>query len=281
MSYAKKIDRSNPACIIFLLDQSASMDDHLSDGSGLTKAEGLANAINELLRTIVRRCVKEKDAAPRHYYDIGVIGYGKRVRPLFGGSLAGRPLASVGEIGNAILHMKEYDGVSRPVWFEPVANGLTPMCEAFDIAGQAAAGWMQSHPNSFPAIVINITDGIATSREQHGDSCQHEGSCDPTVWAGRIRGLANSDGNVLLFTINMSANSQGPISFPSSEASLPDDYARLLFRMSSELPGFMRDRAAELGVPTAPDARGFVCNADMSTVIRALEVGTSLDRLEV
>lgn len=280
LAYEQKIDRAHPACIMFLLDQSGSMNDTLADGTGRSKAQALTDAVHELLQSIVRRCVKERNAPPRHYYDIGVIGYGRHVRSMFSDALSGRTLASVEELANAVVTMTERDGVRRPVWFEPVADGWTPMCAAFDLAGQVIAGWMQAHHHCFPAIIINVTDGVATTRDTHGDACRHPGTCDPQAWGERMRSLTNQDGNVLLFTIHMSAKGQTPISFPSSPEGLPDDYSRLLFHMSSELPDFMRQRAADLGVPTAPGARGFVRNADMGAVVRALEVGTSLDALE-
>jgi hypothetical protein len=267
MPYAKRIDRKHPGCLVFLLDQSASMEEPLPDRAGLTKAEGLANAVNELLLTIVRRCVKEPNFPPRHYYDIAIIGYGARVRTLLGGHLAGRKVASVGEIADAVIRTEERNGVRLPVWFDPVADGMTPMCEAFDLAGQVTAGWIRAHPHSFPPIIINITDGNPTDG-------------DPTVWGQRLRSLHSADGNALLFNINMSANAAAPISFPSTPDYLADDYSRLLFGMSSELPDFMGRYALELGIPVTHGARGFVCNADMTTVIRALEVGTQLKHLE-
>jgi hypothetical protein len=279
VAYSRTIDRHHPGCIIFLLDQSTSMGQALSDQPDVSKAERVADAINSLLFTIVRRCTKDRGAPPRHYYDLGIIGYGNSIRPLFAGSLAGRRLASVAEIADA-ASVVERDGIRKPVWFEPVFDGWTPMCGAFVLAGEIAHGWLASHPNSFPPIVINISDGVATTRERHGDICDHPGSCDAEDWAGKLRRLGNGDGNLLLFNIHISSKSPEPTKFPSSHDALNDDQSRRLFRMSSELPPFMRKTAAELGLAVAPGARGLVCNADMSTVVQALEVGTKTDLLE-
>ena len=54
----------------------------------------------------------------------------------------------------------------------------------------------------------------------------------------------------------------------------------MLYRMSSELPDFMCRRATELGYRVQAGARGFVYNADMQAVVRALDVGTSADQME-
>ena len=86
-----------PAAYVFLIDRSGSMEDPFFGGgsggapaaSGQTKAQGVADAINRLLSTIVIRSTKEEGA--RDYFDIGVFGYGEQVGPAFSGPLAGGP----------------------------------------------------------------------------------------------------------------------------------------------------------------------------------------------
>ena len=50
MPYTAEVSRSNPSCFLFLIDQSGSMEDPFGGEAGRTKAEGLADAINRLLR---------------------------------------------------------------------------------------------------------------------------------------------------------------------------------------------------------------------------------------
>jgi hypothetical protein len=276
--YRRRIDRNHPGCIIFLLDQSYSMIDPLPDRSapagpggaivaGRPKAIAVAEAVNKLIYTLVLRATKDAGALPRHHFDIGVVGYGgTEVGSLFTGEFAGRRLASVAELATAVSRYEERDGLRYPVWFDALADGGTPMCGALNYAGETLAGWITAHRDSFPPIVINITDGIPTDG-------------DPELWTQRLRNLKTNDGNVLFFTIHLSEHARRTISFPSSEDELPDQYAKKMFAMCSELPDFMRTRAAELGVPASPGARGLVCNADISAVLRALEVGTSVDYL--
>src|SRR5438876_5714143 len=52
--------------------------------------------------------------------------------------------------------------VKFPVWFDPYSKGGTPMCAALKEATKITETWCQEHPNGFPPIVINITDGEAT-----------------------------------------------------------------------------------------------------------------------
>lgn len=266
MAYGQRIDRRHPGCIIFLLDQSGSMAEEVGDQPSVSKAQALAAAINDLLQSIVRRCVKDLDSPPRHYYDLGIIGYGDEAVPLFGGSLEGRYLASVAEVAEAAKTVQGIDGTERPVWFAPVADNRTAMCAALDLAGQVAHGWIGLHGDSFPPIVFNISDGKATDGE-------------PRDWAQRLQSLKTADGELLLFNIHLSASTQQPIIFPAHPRVLPDDYSKRMFGLSSPLPDFMRRHAKERGIPADPGARGFVCNGDMSTIIHALAVGTTLDQI--
>jgi hypothetical protein len=140
------------------------------------------------------------------------------------------------------------------------------MSAAIDLAGSIVAPWVADHQDSFPPIVVNITDGAATDG-------------DPREWATRIRGLSTEDGNVLFFNINLSALGDQPLYFPASPERLTDQYAQTLFEMSSELPQFMSGMAAQQGLPISEGARGFVFNADMVAVITFLQIGTATQHM--
>jgi hypothetical protein len=270
MPYTKKVDSLHPGCFIFLLDQSDSMNYPAYGRPGLSRAHALANAINDLLVNLVRRCTKERGEPPRHYFDIGVFGYsGTTAQSLLGGELAGRKLVSPAELKNAPLGKEERHGAVLPVWVEPFGTGETPMCAALNLAGSVARAWVRSHPDSFPPIVINITDGIATDDAAEADT---------ETWSTRLRSIRTGDGNLLLFNMHISGTSDASIVFPDSPQLLPDSdvYSPLLFRMSSELPEIMLRAAARLGLTAQPGARGLVCNGSIDTVIFALEVGTAI-----
>src|SRR5262249_59678871 len=89
-----------------------------------------------------------------------------------------------------------------------------------------------------------------------------------------LRMLSSKDGGVLLFNAHLSSRSDRPIEFPDKEDGLPDDFARLLFRMSSRLPGKIQAAAKSEGFPVSDSTRGFVFNADLVSVIRFLDIGT-------
>ena len=272
MPYTAEISRQNPSCFLFLIDQSGSMRDPFGAESGRRKADGVADAINRLLQNLVIKCAKAEGV--RDYYHVGVIGYGHRSGPAFAGPLAGRELVPISEVAANPARVDERvkkvdDGagglvdqsVKFPIWFDPVANGGTPMCQALTKAANILQGWLSTHPDCFPPIVINITDGEATDG-------------DPSGPAQELTKLASSDGNVLLFNLHLSSHKAAPIEFPDSEDGLPDNYAKLLFNMSSRLPEYMRGIAREEGFRVSDETRGFVFNADIVSVIRFLDIGT-------
>lgn len=272
MAYSAEISRANPSCFIFLIDQSGSMADPFGAGEGTQKkADGVADAMNRLLQNLVIKCAKEEGI--RDYFHVGVIGYGTRVGPAFSGGLAGQQLAPISQVGNSPARVEQRnkkvpDGagglveqpVRFPVWFEAVANGGTPMAQALGQAKAILEPWLSQHPNCFPPIVINITDGEAES--------------DPTSAAAELRQLKSSDGEVLLFNVHCSSQRAQPVVFPSSDAGLPDEFAKQLFQLSSALPPQMAAAARGEGLKAAEGARGFVFNAGMVEVIKALDIGT-------
>jgi hypothetical protein len=149
-----------------------------------------------------------------------------------------------------------------PVWFDPVANGGTPMCQAAGEAMRILQGWIAEHPDSFPPIVINITDGESNDG-------------NPTERLQSLTNLSTSDGNVMLFNIHLSANPKAkPMSFSDSRNNLPDRYSKMLFQTASPLTPAMRGLAKEHGLDTSEDSRCFVLNADMVLLVQAIDIGT-------
>ena len=272
MPYSAEISRTNPTAILFLLDQSSSMLEPFGSQPEKRKADGVADALNRLLQNLVLKCAKADGI--RDFFHVGMIRYGGRVESAFGGALAGATLAPVSKIANNPLRVemrtrKADDGAGGlidqnfkfPIWFEARPTGRTPMCEALAKAKEYLKAFLGVQPNCYPPLVINITDGQPTDG-------------DPRDPAKELCGLASKDGNVLLFNAHLSDKQNRPIEFPSEESGLPDDFAKLLFRMSSELPPKLLDAAKADRFPVKPKSRGFVFNADLVAVIRFLDIGT-------
>jgi hypothetical protein len=272
MPYSAEITRTNPTCFIFLVDHSSSMLEPFAGQENKQKSEGVADAINRLLQNLILKCAKSDGI--RDYFYVGVIGYGGRVVSALGGSLAGQTLVPISAIANNPLRVEQRtrrvdDGAGGvleqkfkfPVWFEAKATGRTPMCEALKLAKQYLEVFLGRFSTCYPPLVINITDGMATDG-------------DPLPMAKSVQKLASQDGNVLLFNAHVSAVQALAVEFPAVEDHLPDNFAKLLFRMSSTLPPRLFEAARADKFPVQAGARGFVFNADLVSVIRFLDIGT-------
>lgn len=273
MPYSAEISRATPTCFVFVVDQSASMDDLIGGELRQKKSEVVADAINRLLFELTLRCAKEEGV--RDYFHIAVLGYGgSTVTSAFSGPLSGRDLVPISEIAESPARLEERvkkvsDGagglveqkVKFPIWLDAKCGGGTPMVQALTRADDLVAAWTEAHPAGFPPVVLHLTDGESTDG-------------DPTDIATTIRSELTTDGNVLLFNLHVSSTGGSPISFPASESVLPDQFSRLLFTMSSLLPSAMRALAGSQGHGVAEGSKGFVYNADVAGIVQFLEIGT-------
>lgn len=276
MSYSAEISRSNPTAFLFLVDQSGSMSDKMS--SGRTKAQQVADVLNRTLATLITRCTKSEGT--RNYFDIGVIGYGdKGAYNGFQGALGSSILHPISAIESSPLKIEERskkidDGaggiieqaIKFPVWFEPQANGGTPMCAAVTKAAEELVAWCDQHPDCYPPTVLHITDGESTDG-------------DPEHLTSQLRLIQTNDGPVQMFNLHVSALGASPVEFPASETGLPDNYAKLLFRMSSALPEHLIRFAQEKGFTVGMESRGFMFNADAVQIVDFFDIGTRASQL--
>ncbi len=277
-SYDAEINRQHPGCLLFLVDQSGSMNDAFAGSSATRKADAAADAINNLLKDVVIRCVRNFNEGPRNYFDVGVIGYGSNsgVGSCFRGALQGRTMISVSELAENPLRVEKRSRqvpdstggvvdetvVTFPVWLDPVAEDGAPMREAMHVASTLLESWVAGHPTSRPPIVINITGGGADT--------------DPVAVAEKLTTTRTTDGTVLLYNVYLSSYAMPPILFSSSSQELPDFAARALFKMSTVIPQRIRQELAQEGYAVTRDARGFVFNADAAPLISSLYVGTRI-----
>ena len=272
MTYSAQISRTNPACLLFLIDQSKSMADPFVGGLGQTKAAVVADALNRLIQNVVLRSAKADGV--RDYFRVGVLGYGQGVKAGLGGSVPFNVLVPVSQLGAHPLRVESRtrlipDGVGGvveqkvkfPVWFDAEASGQTPMCEAFAAAGLAVKGFVEEFPNAYPPIVLNLTDGMPSDG-------------NPQLNARLLCNQGTSDGAALLFNLLISSKPVQADYFPSNEDNLPDLCSKLLFRMSSVLPPKLFDAAKAEGHGLAHRARGCVVNADPTAIVRFLDIGT-------
>jgi hypothetical protein len=280
MPYNQEMSRATPGYLVILLDQSFSMCYPFGAGTD-SKAKECANAVNRVLREIVLACTDGDEI--KNSCDVSVLGYGQMQEPVvnaFSGVLASKPAVTIAELTEHCLRIETVqrqiaDGAGGfveiddqfPVWIESASVGETPMAEAFAMAATLVSQWIESHPTSFPPVVINITDGEANSLPAAKTAAE------------ALVELETKDGKTLLINAHIAEGTDSEIILPALVEQLPkqDDYVRFLFGLSSELPTLMLERAAAAGWQPSPHARGLVYNAKLETLIQLLEIGTKAE----
>jgi hypothetical protein len=267
------MDLDTPGCLIFLLDQSGSMADPFGTDRR-SKAAVATRATNAALEGLIDNCMKGDTVMS--FFHIGVIGYGKYgAHDLLtsGSGPAGLLTSSEVERSTQLeeVETEEINGAGKlekqimEKWFSPKARGRTPMHVAFNLASARLQTWVASFPNSFPPILVNITDGEPDL---------------PDVAESAARGLQQiktNDGDTLLFNCLISGTGAAAIEYPASDLVLSDDKARWLFHISSEIPRRMVRTAQAAGLSTVvPGSRGFVCGATPSKLVKFLRIGSVL-----
>lgn len=274
MPYTAQISRKNPILFVFLIDQSSSMDDSNSDQIKL--AQVVSDALNKIIASLVLRSAKNDSV--RDYFHVSVIGYcGNNAEFLLVSDSKSSPRIKISELADNHLRVenrvkKVSDGAGGlvefktkfHVWIDPKANGATPMLEAFKKAKDVVMEFIDEFPNSFPPIVINLTDGEPSDWPGPG----------PIPTAVELMKTRTTDGNVLIFNCHMSALQSGVIRFPDSVETLMDQGAKNLFLASSVLPEVFHARAVEKGYKITSESRGYVYNAEMVDIIQFLDIGT-------
>jgi hypothetical protein len=290
-SYTENFTRQKRGLLVFLLDQSGSMQELATmQGYELSLTQMASSILNSLLVTVIENASLDTSTGRRkNYCDIIVFGYGDSVTPLLNPAGVPVPLPDLAENprGKQMVRKTKYDRLKgnyvtadeeQPYWIEPTAknNQRTEMAWAISTAHQAVQGWLsadQRRRASFPPIVINITDGRNNSAK----------GADPVQEAMKLRQLGTDDGAVLLFNCHITRFNKQSLSFPHDIAqirslNLPQEEnvgAEQLFQMSSEIPATMAKRAQDVsGASVSSGARGFVYNASGEDLVRFLSWGT-------
>jgi hypothetical protein len=261
--YTNAVDRANPTAIVFLLDQSLSMNEEWSHG--VTKAQKLAEIVNGVIKSMVLQCTKGAGVV-RPYFDVAIFGYGgSTVKSLLKTTDLENPFLSISEV-NKLAEIQTTtvgDRVKRiPIWVHAYTGGATPMNSALRTATTVLDTWTQGHKNSFPPIVFNITDGESTDG-------------NPIDSGSKLTEISTADGNVLLFTAHISNENDNSLVYPENLDPNDPEHAHVMFNMTSLIPASMASAAREMEIPQiTPASRGFLFNSSASDVIGMLNLGT-------
>ena len=280
-AYTAQITRNTPTAFIFLIDQSVSMQKYTTlYGEEMPMAEAVARIVNHQLNELVLRCIKGSET--RDYYDIAIIGYGENAYSGWKGELEGRDFVKPSELKEhpykKITTKKETRTrkgvkvveIEEVQWIEAEATeGWTRVHHAFEKAKGLLDEWMEKHHDKdcYPPTIINITDG-----EFNGATKEYV-----LQQANELKSMFTNDGNVILFNIHISANKAVCVTCPASKDEVSfSSLATTMYEMSSLLPMRYSDRIADLRGDGTPNNRytAMSINADMSTLIQLMDIGT-------
>lgn len=262
MAYNVPIGSLHPGCFVILVDQSASMYEQWQSG---TKAEAAALIVSRTIYALGLACDVGSEIKDRCH--VSVIGYGDRVECLIDGMISEVYRSPIATRKVKRLISDGADGVveieaEAPIWLQPMADNGTPMHTAFEYAAEVAGKWCSEHPNYFPPVVFNITDGAANQP-------------DLTIEAAdKVMNIQTEDGNVLVFNVHI-ASGRNEVLFPHNTERFADDlFAQFLFGISSILPEPLRREAKTQGFDAQAHARCLGYNVTEVELIRMLNFST-------
>jgi hypothetical protein len=267
-----QISRKNPVAFLFLVDQSESMG-YVMPSVNKPKAKHVADVINRNILNLIDLCNKLDGI--RDYFHIGVICYnGNGVSNALSKDTSKPIMNLISDVADNIVGEETVvervdDGLGNmverkvqfPIWLEAEAYGETPMCAAFVEAKKALSAWCQEYFDSYPPILIHITDGDSTDG-------------DPEDIAEDIKRIGTANGKISIFNIHVSSSATNVIKYPLSDIDIKDEYAKQLFRMSSVFPEHLVQKATHRGYNINASSKCFVFNADAADIVNFFEIGT-------
>ena len=257
-------------------------------GASKSKIEVAISSVNTILQEIVLLPLGD-DYCPKNVLDISVMGYSANhlgeltIEPILQGALSGRVLVDIAEIFDHPHQIVRecrtvpdgYGGItsltiSQPRWCkapDPETMRGSPICAALNHVSQIAQDWASSHRESYPPLVIHLTDGESTDG-------------DPASAAAALKSIATEDGELLLFhSLFLSSQATLP-QLPTRENQVPHPLAAKFFRLSSSLPldsvvDCRRMPSHErMLILRKPRPRGLMMNSRPVDFVRIFKVGT-------
>lgn len=276
MQNSKQWSTATPGYIIFLVDQSGSMEVEYP-GTGKSRAAYTSMVINKTIYELINTNMAGENVKNRVF--ISMIGYGGSsslavddIRSDYLSSFADHPLRieqlkrKIPDGAGGLVEIIE----EAPVFVEPLANGLTPMADALSFAKDLIESWLQKMPDNPAPIIINISDGLPYT----GDTVEEE-MVKAIEKAAEIMAIESTDGNPLIFNSHIGAEGDSKYNFLESADEIVNGQAKFLFKISSKVPESYKEAARKQDFNVLPNSRGFVSNADPVTFIGFINFGSS------
>ena len=275
-NYSKQWSTATPGYLIFLIDQSSSMERSWIGEN--TFAKYTADVINQTINELIATNAAGETVKNRVF--ISLIGYGgdhsiDNLRSDYLSSYAENPIRvenftkKVSDGANGWVNME----IEMPIFLEPKASGITPMSGAFWLAKRLIQGWIQKKNDNPVPVIINVSDGRPEGGSPELNKVEIEQSISI---ANDIMRLQTLDGYPLIFNVHIAKNAT-EIKFPEYEFELNGDpMAEFLFKISSAVPNVYKQAAKDLNLKSIGDnAKGFISNASPDTLLKFINFGSS------
>lgn len=245
MLYTQPATSLTPALIIYLIDASHSMNDLCGS---MTKIDLVNRALRDVIKDMVRRSMR--DGIVQRRYKVAILAYSSEVVDVLGGI---RDLPDLVREGTPILS----------------AGGETDTTAGFaavETLLQENIARFQSYP---APLVCHLTDALFTES-------------DPSSLIKRIQTMTVNDGPVLIENVYV-ADKMLRASVPdwhtwggvTKPGQLTNEYARLLFHLSSPLPETYRQNINNYGYHLQSGATLFFPGAHTDLVRLAFAVSSA------
>lgn len=263
---------ANPGLLIILIDQSGSM---LSNYDGAdSKTVFATKAVNRVIDSIIQKNFDGE--SPKNRCFISVIGYNHNVKELNSGFLKD---LDKNPMRVDVIKKKQSDGAGGlvevdyplPVWIDPIKeDGATNMKGAFELAKAIIEKWIQDKPKNPAPVIINISDGVPYYDGKDVAECMKE----TVAVAKEIMSLSTADGHPLIFNAMIKGNGYKQ-EFPISIQECPNEEAKFLFEISSEVPEAYKAIARSKELPVKDGSKGCIFEADGVQLINLIDFGSS------
>ena len=285
MPYSNRFTRDYPGYIIFLIDQSGSTEDSMSENNR-TIAENIADLVNNNITEVTKRATKQEgdeEEFVKREICFTIIGYGGKGNPEDESDLYNWNAELIMDAKFCDDIKNEYklqrSSISNtdvyPI-LAPTHGGGTPMTAAFKVAYELLKRWNKSHDSNLDPVpvIINISDGEPTDNQK--------GELQETI--NKIKELKTADGSPLIMNVHLSAaQAARELKTPINEEDCYDEYSKLMFEISTEVTTDMieHNRALRgMGVPKG--GRLFISNCtDFKAAVDFIAIGTEIKQQQM
>ena len=281
------MSRANPGLMVFLIDCSASMSFPLlrsetDKNQSISKFEAAADILDSVLFQCTTKCASEDKY--KDYVDFAILGYGDRVfSPISKIPVSEYPI-SVNKLDSSYESVEDFpeqelDETNSPIkWINSDSvGGNTAMLNAFTKVKKIIEDWVKKHPDSYPPILLNISDGMANDLPRDEEDNDKLDPLPLFELCNEIKKIQTNDGNTVIGNIHLSDVVGKLVKFPVSIdeiLDIEDPAAVTLFEMSSTIPAPWLEKAQGFGFNIGPGGKFYIYNSDFDSFLSFFKFGT-------